>query len=108
MGTRHNPDYTTVTEIPGNKATKENLQMLYSRYHWASQFVEGKEVLEVGCGPGIGLGYLAKTAKRVVGGDYDKDLVKIAQNYYQGKIDVLSMFYQSTLMTYLLKLRHLM
>ncbi len=88
---KNNPDYTTVTEIPGNKATKENLQMLYSRYHWASQFVEGKEVLEIGCGPGIGLGYLAKEAKKVVGGDYDAKIVKAAQDYYQGKIDVFRM-----------------
>lgn len=88
---QNNLEYTTVTEVPGNKATKENLQMLYSRYRWASQFVQGKEVLEVGCGPGIGLGYLAKKAKKIIGGDYDKNLVKLAKDYYQGKIEVLQL-----------------
>ena len=58
--------YITVTEMPGNKATKENIEMLYTRYKWASQFIEGKDVLEVACGAGQGLGYLAKKAKKVV------------------------------------------
>ena len=39
--------YLTVTEMPGNRATRENLEMLYSRYKWASQFVQGKDVLEM-------------------------------------------------------------
>lgn len=44
--------YVIVTELPGNKATKENFQMLCSRYRWASQFVSGKDVLEAACGAG--------------------------------------------------------
>jgi len=82
-------DYTQVTEIPGNKGSKENLRMLYTRYKWASEFVKDKKVLEVGCGPGIGLGYLAKKAKRVIGSDCDANLVKIARNYYKDRIDIL-------------------
>lgn len=80
--------YLTVTEMPGNKATKENLEMLYARYKWAFQFSQGKDVLEVACGAGQGLGYLAKKAKRVVGGDVDKDIVKCAQSYYKGRIEI--------------------
>lgn len=80
--------YITVTEMPGTKATKENFQMLYSRYRWASQFVSGKDVLEVACGAGQGLGYLAKKARRVVGGDIDGDIVKCAQNHYQGRVEI--------------------
>jgi len=82
-------EYTTVTEMPGNKATKENLDMLYTRYKWASQFTEGKDVLEVACGAGQGLGYLAKKAKKVVGGDIDEDIVKCAKNHYKGRVEVL-------------------
>ncbi len=84
-----NPDYTQVTEIPGNKGSEENLSMLYTRYKWASEFITDKEVLEVGCGPGIGLGYLAKKAKRVIGSDYDVKLVKVAKDYYQDRIAIL-------------------
>lgn len=83
-----NYNYTTVTELPGNKATKENLEMFYSRYKWASQFVQGKDVLEVACGAGQGLGYLAKTAKRVVGGDIDENILKFAQEHYKGRSGV--------------------
>lgn len=86
---QNNPGYTTVTEMPGNKATKENLDMLYTRYKWALQFVKGKDVLEVACGAGQGLGYLAKSAKKVVGGDIDEDIVKCAKNYYKERVKIL-------------------
>ena len=82
-------DYTQITEIPGDRGTKENLKMLYTRYKWASKFVKDKEVLEVGCGPGIGLGYLAKKAKKVIGTDYDTNLVKFAKDYYKDRVDIL-------------------
>lgn len=84
-----NTDYTQVTEIPGNKGSEENLRMLYTRYQWASEFIEGKDILEVACGPGIGLGYLSKKAKKVIGSDYDANLVKIAKNYYKDRIDIV-------------------
>jgi len=32
---------------------------------------ENKEVLEIGCGGGLGVEYLARFAKKVVGGDID-------------------------------------
>jgi len=79
MGT----DYTSVTERPGLKVTREQLAMLYTRYYMASKFCEGKDVLEVGCGPGIGLGYLAKKARKVVAGDIDEKLLKLAQEHYK-------------------------
>lgn len=84
----HN-SYITVTEMPGNKASKENLDMLYTRYKWASQLVEGKDVLEAACGAGQGLGYLAHKAKRVVAGDIDEEIVKKANDYYKGSFDIL-------------------
>jgi len=82
-------EYTTVTEIPSNKASKENIAMLYARYNWASQFIQDKDVLEVACGAGIGLGYLAKKAKTIIGCDYDANLVKIAKDYYKGRVNIL-------------------
>jgi SAM-dependent methyltransferase len=82
-------DYINVTEMPGNKVSKENLQMLYTRYKWASEFTKEKSVLELGCGPGIGLGYLAKNAKKVIGSDYDFNIAKIAKNYYKDRLDIV-------------------
>lgn len=82
-------DYTTVTEIPGNKVTREQLERMYTRYRFASEFCEERDVLEVACGPGLGLGYLAKRAKRVVGGDYTENLLKLAKEHYGRMMDLL-------------------
>ncbi len=78
-------DYTTVTETPGIKASQEQLTRLYHRYRFASKFCEGKDVLEVACGTGIGLGYLAKVAKRVVGGDIDEKNLQHAREHYKSR-----------------------
>lgn len=78
-------DYTTVTELPSDKIAKEQLARLYQRYHFASQFCKDKEVLEVACGGGMGLGYLAHVAKRVVGGDIDKNILKYGLGHYKGR-----------------------
>jgi ubiquinone/menaquinone biosynthesis C-methylase UbiE len=75
-------DYTTVTDVPGIKASREQLAMLYTRYRYAAQFCEGKDVLEVACGAGQGLGYLAKKARQVVGGDYTDHLLQVARRHY--------------------------
>lgn len=82
-------DYTTVTEVPGNRVTHEQLERMYHRYRFAADFSEGKDVLEVACGAGLGLGYLAKKVKRVVGGDYTENLVKVAKDYYGERLPVL-------------------
>ncbi len=80
--------YTSVTELPGRKASKEQLVRLYGRYHFASQFCKGKYVLEAACGSGIGLGYLARRAKRVVGGDIDEHILSFAQEHYKGRNNI--------------------
>lgn len=72
-------DFSTVTELPGVGATREQLSMLYTRYHLAAAYSKGKEVLEVACGAGLGLGYLARHAERVVGGDIDMQNIRIAR-----------------------------
>jgi len=82
------PEYIHVTEIPGNKASAEQIERLYHRYHFASAFCQGKDVLEVACGAGMGLGYLARVAHKVVGGDIDKRLVSLAQGYYTGRPNI--------------------
>jgi len=77
--------YATVTELPGYKITREQLARLYQRYRFALQFCKDKEVLEVACGGGMGLGYLAKVAKKVVGGDIDKNILKYLIEHYKGR-----------------------
>lgn len=82
-------NYTTVTETPGLRASREQVSMLYTRYAFASEFCHGKSVLEVACGSGIGLGYLAKNASQVIGGDYTEDLVRRAQTHYRERVPLL-------------------
>jgi SAM-dependent methyltransferase len=81
--------YTTVTELPGSGATSEQLAMLYARYALAAGFSRGKDVAEVACGPGIGLGYLARYAHRVVGGDLDETLLHSACAHYGDRVPLL-------------------
>lgn len=80
--------YTPVTEFPGNGATKEQIARLYHRYRFAFEFCKGRDVLEVACGAGIGLGYLAKVAKKVVAGDIDEKILETAMNTYYGQADI--------------------
>jgi ubiquinone/menaquinone biosynthesis C-methylase UbiE len=79
----HYKNYSSITESPGMKATREQLARLYHRYRFASDFVKGKSVLEVACGSGIGLGLLAKYANHVTGGDIDKKNVFTATELYK-------------------------
>ena len=83
-----NINYNTVTEAPGIGATAQQLSMLYTRYRYAVQFCEGKDVLEVACGSGQGLGYLARKARKVVGGDIDTTNVATARDYYKGRTGI--------------------
>ena len=82
-------DYTTITETPGTGAPQEQLARQYSRYRYAATFCAHKDVLEVACGAGQGLGYLKKHAKCVVGGDYTADLLSRARSHYADNIPLL-------------------
>lgn len=56
--------------MPGESASPNELVSLFHRYHTALQYCENRAVLDVCCGAGQGLNYLAKAAKQIVGGDY--------------------------------------
>lgn len=79
-------DFSNVTEVPGARASREQAAMLYTRYAFAASLCRDKEVLEVACGSGMGLGFLARTAKRVVGGDCTQALLRQARKHYGARI----------------------
>ncbi len=81
-------DYSTVTEATGYRVTRDQLSRLHHRYCFAAQYCHEKDVLEVACGSGQGLGYLARKARRVVGGDYTAALVEAARRHYGGRVPV--------------------
>jgi len=82
-------DFSGVTEARGDYISREALSMLYTRYRYVAGFCEEKDVLEVACGAGGGLGYVAKTARMVIGGDYTEALVRSARQYYVRRIPLL-------------------
>jgi SAM-dependent methyltransferase len=74
-------DFSTVTETWGLGASPEQLTMQYFRYRMAAEVGQGGTVLEIGCGSGMGLPYLAAHARMVVGGDYTMDLLREARKH---------------------------
>ncbi len=82
-------DYSSVTELPGTRATQEQLARLYQRYHVATQLATNKRVFELACGAGLGLGYLLHSSSSVVGGDYTEKLLRVAQSHYCGHIPLV-------------------
>jgi len=78
------PDFTTITEAPDQRATADQLRMLYTRYDLARRYCAGGDVLEVACGAGIGLGLLAVRGGSVVGGDIEEINCRVARQTYDG------------------------
>ncbi|MDD0852510.1 class I SAM-dependent methyltransferase [Halobacteriovorax sp. GB3] len=72
--------YTDITELPGQNFTDEQLRMMKMRYFQASKLTEGKDVLEIACGPGLGASHLIKKgAKSYWGGDINPAVVELAK-----------------------------
>lgn len=82
-------DYSGITEVPRLRISSEAISMLHTRYGFASGFCAGRQVLEIGCGAGVGLGYLARRARSVVGGDYTPSLLSRAKLHYQKRISLV-------------------
>ena len=83
------PDYTSVTETPGTLVSREAASMALSRYELVRCLAAGRRVLEVACGSGQGLGYVARDAARVVGGDITPGLLAQAHGHYRGAIPLV-------------------
>jgi SAM-dependent methyltransferase len=79
-------DYSSVTEVPGVRVTAEALSMARSRYAFASERCADKDVLEIACGAGPGLGPVRAAARRLVGSDYTFSLLARARQHYGGRI----------------------
>lgn len=73
------PDFSLVSERPGQKASALQLRMLSARYHWAAAQAVGADVLEAACGAGMGLAVLARAARSVTAGDLDLQLLAEAR-----------------------------
>jgi len=80
--------YSLITEYPGAMATGEQAARLYQRYRFVKDFCADKDILEVACGCGIGLGYLDGVARSVRGVDIDETNVETAKRICSGRENV--------------------
>jgi len=80
-------NYIELTELPGTKVSREQIQRLANRYHFAANYCKDKDVLELACGPGIGLGILKRCARSLVAGDIDSCILEKARETYACSID---------------------
>ena len=75
-------DFIALTEISGDEVTAEQVERLARRYFWVGDYCHDKDVLEVACGTGCGVGYIASLARSVTAGDYSEALLEIARRHY--------------------------
>jgi len=78
-----------VTEIAGDEVTGEQVDRIFNRYCWAKDYCYDKDVLEVACGSGQGLGLLKEVSKSLEAGDYSSDVLNVAKEYYQDRVSIL-------------------
>lgn len=84
-------DFSQVTEVAGEKVTREQIQRMLTRYLFAAQYSKNKDVLEVACGSGQGLGLLRQPAKTLVAADYSAVLLAKVAQHYQQRIPLLQL-----------------
>ena len=81
-------DFLIVTELGGELVSAEQLHRFYQRYLWAGRLCTGKDVLEMACGTGPGLGYLKQVSRSLVAGDISEPVIQLARHHYGNRIDL--------------------
>lgn len=81
-------DYVDVSELAGDRVSEEQVDRLCHRYYWAAEFCVGKDVLEVACGSGAGLGYLSRIAGSLHAGDISGPILERARAHYGGRLQL--------------------
>jgi ubiquinone/menaquinone biosynthesis C-methylase UbiE len=79
-------DFTSITELPGSHLNRQQMARIRQRYALGSSLAEGKRVLEVSCGAGVGFGLLERAAAQVVGCDLTFGVLATAQRHYGERI----------------------
>lgn len=84
-------DFRIVTELAGDAVSAEQIARLAQRYYWAGEYCQDKDVVEVACGTGQGLGYLASISRSIRAGDITPTLVEKARTHYGNRIEIAEM-----------------
>ncbi len=77
------------TEVAGEPATLNQLERLCSRYQWVRRYCVARDVVEIACGTGQGLGLLKTDARMVAGGDYSAENLAVARTTYGSRIPLV-------------------
>ncbi len=88
-------NFIKVTEVGGEQVSRAQLIRFYQRYAWAGLFCKDKDVLEVACGTGPGLGYLASISKSLTAGDFSPEVLAVAKTHYGDRLNLLEFDAQS-------------
>lgn len=80
--------FLDVTELAGAEITQEQLERMCHRYYWAGEYCAGRDVLEVACGTGPGLRYLASKAHSLKAGDYSAEVLARAKAHLGDAVDL--------------------
>lgn len=78
-----------ITDVAGEPATPEQLERLVARYHWTASYCGGRDVLEVACGTGQGLGLLKARARKLFGCDLSPENLKLAARSAGGSVPLV-------------------
>ena len=81
-------DFLDVTELAGDSISGEQLERLTHRYLWAAEYCEDKDVAEVACGTGPGLGLLAKTSRSLEAGDFSTPMLDRVRKHYGERVSL--------------------
>ena len=81
-------DFLSVTELSGTEVTREQVARISHRYGWAAEYCRGKDVVEVACGTGQGLGYLQGYASSIEAGDVSQAIVDLANAHYGDRVKI--------------------
>jgi SAM-dependent methyltransferase len=82
------PDFISVTERGGEMVSRAQLDRFHQRYIWAGRIGAGKDVLEMACGTGPGLGHLQAVSRRFSAGDIAPAVLEHARQHYRQRIDL--------------------
>lgn len=88
-------DFSAVTELAGADVSREQILRAINRYSWAATYCAGRDVLEVACGAGIGLGLIGRQARSLQAGDYTPALLDMARRHYGDKFPLHQLDAQS-------------
>jgi ubiquinone/menaquinone biosynthesis C-methylase UbiE len=79
-------DFLLVSELAGQPLAREQMERMHHRYAWAVGHCEDKDVVEVACGSGPGLGMLAIVSRSLEAGDYSLEMLDRAKAQYGSRI----------------------